>query len=143
MEKNDANFYLFKVTPVTAPRQVRSDVWKPRPGVVRYRAYRDEVILQKNKMKFEMPDAGSSVIFFLPMPKSWSKKKKEAMLHQPHQQTPDVDNLLKAFLDSVCKGGDEHVYSVKVSKLWAREGEILVDVEEDLLKNDINYLNLN
>jgi Holliday junction resolvase RusA-like endonuclease len=35
------------------------------------------------------------------MPESWSKKKKERMNLKPHQQTPDADNLFKAFTDTL------------------------------------------
>jgi len=33
---------------------------------------------------------------YLPMPKSWSKKKKSAMAGRPHRQKPDRDNIDKA-----------------------------------------------
>ncbi|MCR4339433.1 MAG: RusA family crossover junction endodeoxyribonuclease, partial [Gemmatimonadaceae bacterium] len=37
--------------------------------------------------------------FRLPMPPSWSNKKRLAMIGQPHAQKPDIDNLLKAVLE--------------------------------------------
>jgi len=33
----------YKITPVPKPRQTRSDKWKQRPCVMRYRAFADEV----------------------------------------------------------------------------------------------------
>ncbi len=42
-----------------------------------------------------------SIMFHIPMPESWSKKKKEKMCFKPHQSTPDLDNLYKAFTDTI------------------------------------------
>ena len=112
----------YPITPVPAPRQVRSDAWSPRPGVVRYRAFRDECRLRNLKV----PESGASLVFLLPMPKSWSKKKKARMCWQPHQQKPDVDNLEKALLDSVY-GEDCGVWHIGMAaKLWAPTGGIVV-----------------
>ena len=58
------------------------------------------------------------------MAKSWSKKKKKAMLGKPHQQIPDLDNYLKAFLDALCKN-DSFVHEVHAKKLWANKGAII------------------
>jgi Holliday junction resolvase RusA-like endonuclease len=41
------------------------------------------------------------VLFVMPIPKSWSKKKREAMVGQPHICKPDIDNLLKSVLDEL------------------------------------------
>ena len=120
--------YEFNIKPVPKPRETQRDKWNPRPGVQRFRAYRDEVILRANQLNFIQPDAGSKVIFIIPMPKSYSKKKKDLLDGRGHQLRPDVDNLLKAWLDSVCKSGDEHVYDIHPVKVWGREGKIEVIV---------------
>ena len=65
------------------------------------------------------------VKFYIPMPKSWSKKKKKTLWGHPHQQKPDIDNLAKAFMDCLCKE-DSFVYRLKVSKYWAEEGKIII-----------------
>lgn len=59
------------------------------------------------------------------MPKSWSKKKHVEMNGKPHQQKPDVDNLLKALMDAVFKD-DCKVWNVTVSKVWGTSGNITV-----------------
>ena len=48
-----------------------------------------------------MPVAGMALYFYFPMPKSWSKKKKEMLKWQHHIQKPDIDNLEKGFFDSL------------------------------------------
>jgi Holliday junction resolvase RusA-like endonuclease len=42
-----------------------------------------------------------SMQFDIPMPKSWSKKKRAEMLNKPHTQKPDLDNLLKLVEDAL------------------------------------------
>ncbi len=41
--------------------------------------------------------------FYMPLPKSWSDKKKQRMLGQPHISKPDWSNLLK-FIEDCCTG---------------------------------------
>ena len=102
------------------------DRWKKRDVVVRYYAYKDILTLMANKDNYTPPDS-LGVEFYLPMPKSWSKKKKKALLGHPHQQKPDIDNLAKAFLDCLCKE-DAYVYRLQVSKFWAEEGKIIIRI---------------
>ena len=67
-----------------------------------------------------------SLQFALPMPKSWSKKRKEKMCLQPHTQKPDLDNLIKAFKDALLKE-DSHVWCYDMmTKVWDYEGSIVV-----------------
>lgn len=66
------------------------------------------------------------VIFILPMPNSWSKKKKEAMIGKPHQQKPDIDNLLKFVMDSLLPEGDECVHEISAKKIWGEEGKVII-----------------
>ena len=118
-----ASARVYQITPVPKPRQTRSDKWKVRPNVARYRAFCDEVRLRK----VTLPESGYHVIFVLPMPKSWSKKKKAEMDGKPHQQTPDKDNLEKALLDALFQD-DSHIWDGRVTKRWGQEGQIIIDV---------------
>ena len=75
--------------------------------------------------KVELPEH-AHVVFAIAMPKSWSKRKKNDHAWQPHRQTPDLDNLLKALFDSLYQR-DEHVWDVRATKCWAYdEGGIYV-----------------
>ena len=109
------------VTPVGKPRQTQSDRWKQRPAVMRYRAFADELRL---KYREDLPDS-VSLVFFIPIPASWSKKKKAAMLGKPHQQKPDCDNLAKAVLDAL-KKEDQTVWRCHIEKYWAETGAIAI-----------------
>ena len=113
---------IYNITPVSKPRQTRSDKWKKRPSVMKYRTFADECRLKK----VNVHDMGDSITFHIPMPKSWSKKKKAGMDQTPHQQKPDLDNLLKALLDAVLPE-DCTVWSVATHKVWAYEGAIEIN----------------
>jgi Holliday junction resolvase RusA-like endonuclease len=56
------------------------------------------------------------------MPKSWSTKKRLSMLGEYHQSKPDIDNLVKAFLDAF-GDDDKHVAVIHAGKYWCVEGE--------------------
>ena len=114
---------VYKITAVPKPRQTRRDVWlnPPRPGVARYRAFKDQVRV----FKVKFPHHGAKVLFILPMPKSWSPKKRAVMDGKPHQQTPDIDNLIKAFLDALFEN-DQDVWQLTAEKRWGREGGISI-----------------
>jgi Holliday junction resolvase RusA-like endonuclease len=123
--------YHFDIDPVAKPRMTQRDKWKNRPIITRYRAYSDLLRLQANQMGLEtLPGNINTLVFHIPMPKSWSKKKKEAMNNRPHTQTPDLDNLLKGFQDVLCKD-DKHIYSISrgLSKYWAKHGYIILVVD--------------
>lgn len=89
--------------------------------VVRYRQFRDAV----NAAGIKIPVNGSRLMFVLPMPDSWSRKKKEAHNGKPHTQKPDVDNLAKALLDSVYIE-DAHVWDIRITKIWGYDGQIQI-----------------
>ena len=112
----------YKITPVPKPRMTQADRWKKRPAVLRYRAFCDEV----RALGIELRPTGDRVIFILPMPKSWSKKKRAAMLGQPHQGKPDADNMLKALWDAVHQE-DKHIFHADALKFWGEEGQILIE----------------
>ena len=103
---------------------VRSDTWAGRRVVAFYWQYKDMLNLIARRKKYSIGDM-LDIVFYLPMPDSWSKKKKREMNGKPHQQKPDVDNLLKGFTDSLM-AEDKNLYKVKISKYWAVMGRIEV-----------------
>ena len=115
----------YLINPVAKPRMTRCDVWKKRPVVLKYREFCD--LCRAHKVF--IPVSGATVYFIIPMPQSWSKKKKEQMNDRPHQQKPDIDNLLKAVLDAIYLD-DQKVWDVHVKKRWGYEGAIYVSTLE-------------
>jgi Holliday junction resolvase RusA-like endonuclease len=65
----------------------------------------------------------------IPMGEKLSKAKIEerhSRIDQPHLQKPDIDNMLKAFMDAVMKE-DSHVHTIgRTKKIWSLHGHIEV-----------------
>lgn len=114
---------VYDICPLPKPRMTQRDRWAKRPAVVRYRAFCDEVRLRG----VALPVCCSHVTFVMPMPPSWSKKKRAALAGQPHQQKPDVDNLLKSLMDALFED-DCSVWDIRATKIWGLSGSIRVEV---------------
>ena len=112
---------VYQVEPVPKPRMTRRDKWTQRKCVQEYWRYKDLI----RAKKIELPEAGAWVIFVLPMPASWSKKKKEAYNLTPHKQRPDKDNLEKGLLDALFDE-DSHIWDLRASKVWGYSGSIII-----------------
>lgn len=65
--------------------------------------------------------------FIIKMPDSWTKKKKQELSGQPHRQTPDIDNIFKAFTDTIFykqeNYNDREIYKMIAYKYRASENE--------------------
>jgi Holliday junction resolvase RusA-like endonuclease len=94
----------------------RSDKWKKRDCVLRYRAWCD---VARAAAPAHLPERPSilAVTAYLPFPESWSQKKKEAHKGQPHQTKPDWDNIAKSVGDALW-GEDSTIYKGSCTKLW-------------------------
>lgn len=114
----------FNVTPVGKPRMTQRDKWKKRPPVLRYYQFKDEINLAAKQIDY-VPADELKLVFYLPMPKSWSYKKRREMRGRPHQQKPDTDNLTKAFKDALCED-DSYIWHEDCAKYWDHEGRIEV-----------------
>jgi len=114
-----ADFY--DITPVAKPRMTQRDKWAKRPAVSKYYLFKDLCRLHS----VALPDT-HHVTFLVPMPQSWSKKKKAEMYLQPHRQRPDGDNFIKALWDAVLPE-DSHIYDFRVTKKWAYQGGIKIE----------------
>ena len=118
---------ILLVAPVSKPRMTRADRWKKRQSVLKFFAFRDAIRQSSAWKTLELLDMDSfKIVFHVPMPKSWSKKKRTQYDGKPHQQRPDLDNFLKAWKDSVYEE-DAIVWHVEATKLWtSRSGFITV-----------------
>lgn len=112
---------IIVIDPLAKPRMTRADKWAKRPCVLRYRAYKDELRLKG----LPALTGELKIKFVLPMPKSWPKWQHVEMAGRPHQQKPDIDNLVKAIMDA---GGldDSHVWSLSATKVWGEWGYLEV-----------------
>lgn len=115
------NDVTYSIVPVPKPRMTQSDAWKKRPAVLRYFDFKDKV----KRLGITIPNSNFRVIFCMPMPESWSKKKKAEMSGKPHQQKPDVDNLCKALFDAIFEN-DCMIWDCRMTKRWSTEGKIRI-----------------
>lgn len=115
---------ILDIIPVAKPRMTQADKWKKRPAVLKYRAFCDELRL---KLPRDFDFNYCSITFVIPMPKSWSKKRKDLMGFTPHTQTPDLDNYLKALLDAHMSD-DSGIHTLnRVRKVWGLTGRIWIN----------------
>lgn len=87
-----------------------------------------------------MPHGFFVILFYIPFPKSWREKKRREMYNTPHCSTPDLDNLLKAFFDSIMprrnrtvgeKGADDRkIHCYTAFKKWCESGEERIEIIE-------------
>lgn len=101
--------------PVAKPRQTRSDKWKERPCVIRYREWADKARREVGSI----PPAAqhADIVAYLPLPKSLSLKKRQEMAGTPHRVKPDIDNLIKSVLDSLLSR-DQGIHEIRAKKRW-------------------------
>jgi Holliday junction resolvase RusA-like endonuclease len=128
-------FYLFDVIPIGAPRLTQSDKWKTNPdhpdpnkrqrkAVTQYFAFKNTILSQAAQLKFEMGKT-LDALYLIPMPHSWSEKKKKRMNGLPCEVQPDTDNITKAIKDTLRKN-DSDIWYEKAEKRWAYNGSIII-----------------
>lgn len=69
--------------------------------------------------------------FRIPIPQSYSKKKKDELEWTPHNKKPDLDNLVKAVLDAlngVAFEDDSLISDINASKTYAEEPGVYIMV---------------
>lgn len=115
--------FSIAVDPVPAPRMTRRDKWlKPRrPCVQRYFDYRER--LQREIGDIPIVPDEVHARFFVAMPESWSKKKRQEMDGTPHRTRPDRDNFDKAICDALFLE-DGGVWKGSQEKRWAEKGRV-------------------
>jgi Holliday junction resolvase RusA-like endonuclease len=123
------------------PRMTRSDKWKRRPCVLRYRAWADMVRREVRKQVGSLPPAErvlslNWVATFVP-PKSWNKAKKDAAIGTIHRQKPDRDNIDKALLD-VLYEEDKAIGAGRIVKRWGNEAKLEIEIEFEPLPEAVS-----
>jgi len=134
--------YVLKITPQThvratqgdrilfrIPESRRSEAGTKRVNrLIKYNDYKISLLALAKKQRFKMPDEGAIIRFFLPMPKSWRNPEREANVNRLHRKKPDLDNLLKAFLDSLFTEDKTISHLGEVSKYWVDSEQGWIEV---------------
>ena len=134
MKRNHPDTLVFTGTIMAKPRMTKSDKWNQRPATSKYWAFKDLLTLQARIQGFVLSDQ-IKIVAHLPMPKSWSKKKRAEFVWEPHQQKPDIDNILKSVQDILMKE-DSTIWDVHILKYWtdAPEGTLIIKNVQDAIQ---------
>ena len=66
--------------------------------------------------------------FVMPFPISYTQKQCRELEGSPHRYKPDIDNMVKGFMD--CFGKDDSgVHTIQAQKVWGYEGKIILEFE--------------
>lgn len=115
--------------PVAKPRQTRSDKWKRRPCVLKYRDWADKA---REAMCHAMGTVSFTagrldVVAYFPLRKGLSAKVIEGVRGSVHMSKPDADNVLKAVSDALCRN-DQMIHDMSVRKRWDDGGGPRVEI---------------
>lgn len=107
--------FIIPIEPMGKPRMTRADKWKKRPVVVRYRQYCDRIRDVVGKIEGDVWLVNMKA--YLPMKKSFSKKKLISLVGKSHRVKPDIDNIYKGVLDAILKN-DSGVCFATMQKMY-------------------------
>lgn len=93
-------------------------MYKRKKYIERYNAYKEALVEEASEKGFTIPDHNFEVSFFIPVPRTWTKKKKAAMHFKLHRPRPDIDNFLKALFDPLKKQDASIAHLSGLQKRW-------------------------
>lgn len=117
--------FIAPLKPIGKPRQTISDKWRERPVVMRYRAWADQLRAAAKAQKFYLTN-GLHYLFLVPMPVSWSKKKRAEKNRSWCDQKPDLDNAIKATWDALAKEDKRIAHIGSAKKVWSISPAIII-----------------
>lgn len=137
--------YRLWVTPQTHVRATQNDKYlfripeekltppqlKRKRRLEKYNAYKEKLIDEALDRQFAIPEDGFDITFCIPVPagRHWKLSKKAEMDHRPHQFKPDIDNLLKAFMDAL-KKKDQRIWQINgMRKVWINQTYGYIDID--------------
>jgi len=123
-------FYINPV-PASRPRVTRWSTFFPK----RYAAFKEEM-KELLKDTIYTPQEGNLYVkldFYIGMPKSWSKKKREHKAGKFCDNNSDIDNYIKALLDSlegIYYENDKQIVMIRAMKFYSLDPRIEYIQEE-------------
>lgn len=100
--------------------------------IEKYNNYKVSLLACAKEEKFILPPQGACVTFFIPCPKTWSKKRKKRYHNTLHQQRPDLKNLLTGFEDGLISEDKYVAHYSGLAKKWVDfpTGWIEIEIKE-------------
>ena len=121
---NEFELLEFNINPVPAsrPRVTRWSTYYPK----KYTQFKLDMIALTSELDLTPFEGllGVDIGFYIGMPKSWSKKKKELKESSYCDNNADVDNYLKAILDSlneVVYVDDRQIVEISARKIYSNK----------------------
>nr|WP_254476471.1 RusA family crossover junction endodeoxyribonuclease [Brevibacillus sp. HB1.4B] len=107
------------------------------PSAKRYYAYKQAIAgSAASQASIGQPTPAAlalKMVFVMPIPASWSKRKRWDALNKAHMTKPDLDNLIKGCTDAlngVVWQDDKQIVSVEATKVYGFEPRIELYVTE-------------
>lgn len=125
-------YLIIPIKPFPAVRSNRNS-WnkKTQDYHTKMNTLRAYLLPHRREIMEKMIEGTYHIQFHSKMPVSWSKKKQEEMRWKPNQNTPDIDNLFKAFSDTLFydplnKSKDDcRIWKLSADKYWGDEDKII------------------
>lgn len=114
---------ILDIIPIPKPRMTRNSSYR----YIDYWKYKDKLKELAHENNLVIHQELKDIVFVIPFPKSYSNKKKKDLDGKPHTLKPDLDNLIKAFQDSLLDN-DSFIHTYKnISKIWGYDGKIIIN----------------
>ena len=128
-------FYLFDLIPFGAVRMTKRDTIftnpnhpdpkkRQREAVTKYFAFKNALSAQALMMGYELKKT-LDIVFIVPLPESYSNIKKKKLIGMPCKKKPDIDNYVKAVLDTL-KKEDGDVWLLSAIKIYGYLGSVII-----------------
>lgn len=114
-----------------------NNYYNRKQTIKRYWDYKRKLKELADEQKFIMPIEGAFVKFFIPMPPSWSKKKKAEKCFTLCTSAADIDNYIKGFFDSLMVQ-DKMIADYRAAKFYY-EGTGFIEITIGELPPAIGY----
>lgn len=109
----------------------------------KYNHYKESLAALAKSKGLMLPDQGANIKFFIPVPVSWRPWQKESMHLKLHKGRPDIDNIIKGFLDSLFSE-DKNIGHLQASKQWVNNetGWIEITFDEPKIEEQVFHRTL-
>lgn len=107
----------------------RPNYWlNKRKRYLRYINYRRELLAEANRVLYMPRTNNFWVKFYLPIPASYPRKKRNILNFEPNLLRPDASNLIAAMEDAFFKE-DNVIWDYRVSKFWVDRPTGHIEIE--------------
>lgn len=126
VRRNHVKVATFPVEPMGAPR-INGAAGRYSPAAKRYYAWREQFALAWRAQRYMGKPISARVLrqlpcvlaFTFPLAVSLTKAEVASRAGWPHDHKPDVDNCVKAVLDTMLPEGDSGTWDIRGIKRWA------------------------